>query len=422
MANVVRKIGLSLGADLCWPLCYEEIVKRSRLEIPWEGDRISFDVERVTIEPYDVQQPCPYTMVLDRLTHWYHTSREWIKKAILLDDLYVLNNPWTLQSMEKQTTYCAMMRLGMPVPKTWMIPPKSYEPHDDLAPTLKRYARLFDLPGVGDQVGYPLFMKPYDGGAWVGVSKIDDGDALTKAYEASGTKVMHLQKAVDGWDLFVRVLGIGPQTNVIRYDPDAPLHGRYKVEFDFVDDSQLRTLRDMALTINTFFGWDFNSCEALRQGGVFHPIDFANACPDSQVTSLHYHFPWLIKAHVKWSIFCATTLRKMRQNVEWEPFYEVARRDIPFEEKLREYGKIGAERLEADRFEEFCGKHLAHVDEVAWEFFATDTAKEAVRAKVETLYPKHEIEEFTEHFWGLIQFWRKTEADRLGKDTKGAAQ
>ena len=49
-----------------------------------------------------------------------------------MDDLYVLNNPWSIQSMEKHTTYCAMMRLGLPIPETWMVPPKEYEPTADL--------------------------------------------------------------------------------------------------------------------------------------------------------------------------------------------------------------------------------------------------------------------------------------------------
>ena len=93
----------------------------------------------------------------------------------------------------------------------------------------------------------------------------------------------------------------------------------------------------MTLTINAFFGWDFNSCESLAKGGVWYPIDFANACPDSQVTSLHYHFPWLIKANLRWSIFCAATDRKMRKNLDWEPFYAIADRDLAPRERLREY-------------------------------------------------------------------------------------
>src|SRR5688572_18163213 len=207
MASVTRKIGLSLGADICWPICYEQIVKKLGLAIDWQGDTVGIEVDRVTIEPFDLRQPCRYDVVLDRLTHWYHTSREWIKKAILLDDLYVLNNPWSIQAMEKHSTYCAMMRLGLPVPRTWLVPPKEYERTADLQPTLERYARLFDLGKVGEQLGYPMFMKPYDGGAWVGVSKIDDEKSLRAAYEQSGKRVMHLQHAVDGFDLFVRGIG-----------------------------------------------------------------------------------------------------------------------------------------------------------------------------------------------------------------------
>jgi len=193
MADVTRNIGLSLGADICWPLCYEELVRRLDLALPLAGDTVRFAVERVTIEPFSLSQPCPYHVVLDRLTHWYHPSREWIKKAVLMDDLYVFNNPWSIQSMEKQTTYCAMMRLGLPVPDTWMVPPKSYDPSPDLEPTLRRYARLFDIGAVGQALGYPLFMKPYDGGAWVGVQKIDDEAQLREQYEASAKKLMHLQ-------------------------------------------------------------------------------------------------------------------------------------------------------------------------------------------------------------------------------------
>ncbi len=154
MANVTRHIGLSLGADICWPLCFEQILKRLKLSIPIGGDRIRFDVERLTIEPFDLAQPCKYAVVVDRLTHWFHTSREWIKKAVVMDDLYVFNNPWSVQSMEKQTSYCAMMKLGMPIPNTMLIPPKEYDNRDDdLQATLEQYARYFDLESIGEQVG-----------------------------------------------------------------------------------------------------------------------------------------------------------------------------------------------------------------------------------------------------------------------------
>ena len=407
MAEVTRRIGLSLGADLCWPLCFEHMIKRLDLRIPWQGDTLLFDVERVTIEPFELRQPCKYDVVVDRLTHWYHTSREWIKKCIVLNDLYVFNNPWSVQANEKHTSYCAMMRLGMPIPETWMLPPKSYDPTPDLKPTLIRYAKLFDLKKVGDAVGWPFFLKPYDGGGWRGVTRVADEKAAWKAYEDSGTAVMHAQAAVEGFDLFVRCIGFGPQTRCVLYDPSAALHDRYTMKTGFMPASDVQHLRKLTLIINAFFGWEFNSCEALRKKGVWYPIDFANPCPDSQVTSLHFHFPWLVKAYLRWTIFCAATKRKMRRTLDWEPFYAVAAQDLSYEEKLDRYAKIAEERFETARFEEFCKRHLGHLDQVAFDFFGGPEAKEAVRVKVAALFPEHELERFTELFWNRIQDWRR---------------
>lgn len=409
----VRRIGLSLGADLCWPIFYEDILAELAPVVRIGGDDISFEVERVTIEPFDLAQPVRYDVLLDRLTPWYHTSREWIKKAIVQNDLYVLNNTFTLQSMEKHTSYAAMIRLGLPVPRTILLPPKEYAPQPDLEMTLASYARMFDLGAIGDELGYPAFLKPYDGGGWRGVSRVADADELRRAYDASGTEIMHLQEAIEPFDLFVRVLAVGPQVNVIRYDPDSSLHDRYKVDFGFVDDDALSLLSDMAMTINSFFGWDFNSVEALRRDTTFHPIDFANANPDSQVTSLHYHIPWLVKSKISWSLYCAATQRRMRHHVDWTPFFLIADSDMGYRDKLRAYAEIAEDRYEKQRFEEFCDRHLSALDEVAWEYFASDRAKEAVRRKVAVLFPESEIEHFTEHFWGLLQFWRQTERDRL---------
>jgi hypothetical protein len=407
LAKVTRKIGLSLGADICWPICYEAIMKELDLAIDWQGDQVGIEVERVTIEPFDLRQPCRYDMVIDRLTHWYHTSREWIKKAVLMNGLYVLNNPWSVQSMQKHTSYCAMMHLGMPIPETWMVPPKAYEPLPDLRPTLRSYAKLFDLGTIGEAVGYPLFMKPYDGGGWQGVSRIEDEAALRHGYEQSDKFIMHLQRAVHPFDRFVRCIGLGPQTHLVRYDPAAPLHDRYTMDTDFVSPDEASLLRDTTLTINAFFGWDFNSCEALSQDGVWHPIDFANPCPDSQVTSLHYHFPWIVVANIRWSVFCAVTRRPMRRTLDWAPFYEVAAQpDLPYRERLRAYAAIAAERFDTQRFEDFCAQHLPTLDQVAWDFFTTPVAEDAVRQKVAALFPAHEVERFTELFFSRIQAWR----------------
>jgi len=403
MATRTRHIGLSLGADICWPICYEALLKKLDLAIDVDGETQTFEVERVKIEPFDLRQPVRYDVVIDRLTHWYHTSREWIKKAILTDDLYVFNNPWSLQAMEKHTSYCAMMRLGFPVPDTWLVPPKAYVDSPDLQPTLRQYAKLFNLDEIGEKIGYPLFMKPYDGGAWVGVTAIRDKEQLHQAYNQSGTRVMHLQKGVQPHDAFVRCIGLGPQWRFVNYDPAAPLHDRYRVDTGFLSEKDEVTLSKMTMVINAFFGWDFNSCESLRSNGVWCPIDFANACPDSQVTSLHFHFPWLIKSNLRWSIFCAATDRSMHTNLNWAEYFRIAAEDKSFEEKLDDYARIALEYFDYERFTEFCNSHLGHLDEVAQEFFGSDVARDAVRKKVKALYPEHEIDEFTDLFWNRIQ-------------------
>ena len=406
MADVIRHIGLSLGADICWPLCFEGIMSRLDLAVPHEGDTVRFAIERVSIEPFDLRQPCKYDLVIDRLTHWFHTSREWIKKSIIMDDLYVFNNPWSIQSNEKHTSYCAMMKLGMPVPETWMIPPKSYEASPDLKPTLNRYAKLFDVPKIGERIGWPMFLKPYDGGGWRSVTRVKNAEEAWKAYEESGKSVMHAQASIEGYDSFVRCIGFGPQTRSVSYAPEAPLHDRYTMKTDFLPPADEDHLRKVCLVINAFFGWDFNSCESLRRDGVWYPIDFANPCPDSQVTSLHYHFPWMVRSYLRWAIFCAATKRKMRRNLDWDPFYAIAETDRSYTEKLDAYAVIADARFETARFEEFCEKHLGHLDEVIDEFFGTEDAKAAIRAKVTALYPPHEVERFTEIFWSRIQLWR----------------
>jgi hypothetical protein len=117
---------------------------------------------------------------------------------------------------------------------------------------------------------------------------------------------------------------------------------------------------------------------------------------------------------VKWSLFCAYSQRKVRLNPNWDPYFAIADTDVSFDEKLVRYDALARTYFEADRFEEFCGTHLAHFDEVAHGFFGTEQFRGIVREKVAALYPAHEIEPFTTHFFDLVQQWRGDEAARLG--------
>src|SRR6266571_8251812 len=169
-------IGLLLGTEEDWPSAFQEILRRLGPVVGAGGTRHVFDTERITIEPFNLRYKPRYDLVIDRLAYWYYHPREWLKKAALMDDLYLLNSPFTFQSMEKHAAYCAMMRLGLQVPETVLVPFKNPPENARYAYTAERYNKPFDLDVIADKIGYPMFMKPYDGGAWVGVSQIRNPD------------------------------------------------------------------------------------------------------------------------------------------------------------------------------------------------------------------------------------------------------
>ena len=103
--------------------------------------------------------------------------------------------------------------------------------------------------------------------------------------------LMHLQASVEGYDVFARALSIGAETMVMRFDASAPMHSRYRVEHSFLAPEVGAEVVSNSKIINAFFRWEFNSCEVLVKDGEVYPIDYANACPDVAVTSLHYYFP-----------------------------------------------------------------------------------------------------------------------------------
>jgi hypothetical protein len=400
-----HKIGLLLGMEEDWSSTFEELVRRLDLHIDHGGATHSFATERVTIEPFRLRQPARYDLVIDRLAHWYYVPREWLKKVALMNGVYLMNNPFTFQSMEKHAAYCAMMRLGMRVPETVLLPYKNPPADERFAYTAERYNQPFDLEEVAAQVGYPLYMKPYDGGAWVGVSRIEDAEQLRRAYDESEQMLMHLQAAVD-FDEFVRTLSIGPETMTMRFDPGRPMYDRYQVAHDFLDPGVGKEVVTIGRVVNSFFRWEFNSCETLVKDGVVHPIDYANACPDVSITSLHYYFPWAMRSLLKWSVFCCATGRRMKINLNLGRWFEIADDpDASYGDKLAAYGRLTDDYFEQDAYEEFCERHLTHVDEAMVELVASEWFDDLLVRTVRTTFPAHEHDRFVPHYRGLLHAW-----------------
>ena len=206
--------------------------------------------------------------------------------------------------------------------------------------------------------------------------------------------------------MFVRSLSIGTETISLHFSPDAPMHERYTVQHEFLTPELGREVVTISRLVNAFFRWEFNSCETLVRGSEVHPIDYANASPDVALTSLHYYFPWAIKTLVKWCSFCIATERRMRISQNTRDYFAVGDRDdLSYEEKLEEYRRLADTFLQVAEYEDFCAQHLAHVDDLALEYFASPDFDRLLVDSVTAVFPAHEHEAMIARHRGLLGAW-----------------
>jgi len=403
-------VGLLLGAEEDWPQAFEEILRRVGPLTDAKGTVHEIDSERLTIEPFELTDPVRPGLVIDRLAYWYYHPREWLKKAALMNGTYLLNSPFTFQSMEKHSAYCAMVRLGLKIPRTVLVPYKNPLDNVRWAYTSQKYNQRFDLDAIAADLGYPLYMKPFDGGGWRGVSRINDQDDLHEAYDASGEMLMHLQATVE-YEKFARALSIGPETMVMDFRPEEPMHNRYAVSHDFLSPQAGAECAAISRIINAFFGWEFNSAEMLVTGDEVYPIDYANACPDVAVTSLHYYFPWAITALVRWSVYCLVTGRRTSVDLHTDRYFEIADdASLTYGAKITAYLALANEHFESDRYWQWCDENLSRLPEQVNDWVTSPDFDRLLTETVRVTYPAHEQDRFMAHFRGLTGMWVKDNA------------
>lgn len=401
-------IGLLLGTEEDWPSAFEALFAALEPEITYAGNRHTFDVQRITTEPFRLRTVPRYSLVIDTLAHWYWVPREWLKKVALMDDVYLMNNPFTFQAMEKHAACCAMIRLGLNIPETWMIPHKNPPENERFPYTAAKYNLPFRLEDSAKEVGYPLYMKPFAGGGWVGVTRVADDEELNRSYDESGQRLMHLQAAVENFDSFTRSINVGAETLVTRYEPSKPYHDRYQVDHAFLSPELGEEVETISKVVSAFFRWDYNSCETIIKDGRVSPVDFANACPETSMISLHYYFPWAIKALVKWSMFCIVTGRKMPVDQNTADYFAIAdSEELGYFGKLAAYRELADSHFQMDAYEEFCSEHLARVDEVMVDYIESDTFDRLLVETVKAAFPSSEHETFIAHYRGMLAAWAK---------------
>ncbi len=181
---------------------------------------------------------------------------------------------------------------------------------------------------------------------------------------------MHLQATVE-YDKFARALSIGAETMVMDFRPDEPMHNRYAVSHDFLSPSAGHQAVAISRIVNAFFGWEFNSCEMLVAGDSVHPIDYANACPDVAITSLHYYFPWAISALVKWSVFSLATGRRTKVDLHTERYFAIADDDsLDYDAKIEALPRPGRRALRDCAYHEWCAENLPDFDDRVRDWFS----------------------------------------------------
>jgi hypothetical protein len=398
----------------------------------------NYDVvtERVKCKPYDVLNSgeTHFDVIMNRGSHWNPHRNSLF--TILSTKVHLIYNMFSFKTIDKNSGYGQMGGLGINIPPTWAIPQQDYSELDD--PKIKvpihkdlifEDHELFNLQSIGETVGYPAFLKPQDGGGWVGVEKVINGEELQKAYDKSGEKPQNLQHGIN-YKEFVRSVGIGPQIMPMHYNADSKYsHDRYirseekAIEHNFITEAEKKEIVQIIKIINAFYGWDHNSCEALisKDDDKIYVIDFANAYPDSDVISLHYYFPGVVKAMAKWLIYCAFNPRHEKFNFmgEWHKYFKVLeeanKKGLSYQEKLDKYEKLADDYFETKKFNEFCEEHLADFDTKALEFFSGEKFEAVLEEAVKRYFRvPDEVPEKMAHYKGLHRFWIHCEKTRLG--------
>jgi len=240
-----------------------------------------------------LNEPVPYRVVLDRMSHEVPYYEVYLKMAAL-QGTYCINNTFWRSADDKFFGYAVAERLGIASPKTVVLPNRSYV--EDVTAESLRNLWPIDFSAYLDFVGTPCIMKPAFGGGWKNVHKIHSLDELMHHYDASGTLTMMLQELIV-WDVFVRVPTIGRRwARAIRYDPAPLAAGGYDQDYDALPAALRDEAEDLSLRFNRALGYDMNALEFAVKDGRFYGIDLTNYTPDLDYRSLKdAHFPWAVE-------------------------------------------------------------------------------------------------------------------------------
>jgi glutathione synthase/RimK-type ligase-like ATP-grasp enzyme len=300
------KIGILAGAETTFPPALIEKIN---------GMTTGISAEYVKIGGIKLGEPNEYRLIFDRISHEVPFYRSYLKNAVL-NGTIVINNPFWSSADEKFFGYSLAARLGLSVPKTVLLPQKSYK-QGVTDSALRNLEFPLNWESIVEYVGLPAILKPSDGGGWKDVYKVNSLEELWSSYDNTGTLAMVLQQDL-AFDRYIRCCCVAKKHLLIMpYDPS---NRRYlsREEQTIAPAIEDRIARD-TLLINEALGYDLNTIDFALKDGVPYAIDVTNPAPDADLWSItERNFNWLTERVaemlVEYAKHSVPTLRYHRWN------------------------------------------------------------------------------------------------------------
>jgi glutathione synthase/RimK-type ligase-like ATP-grasp enzyme len=307
----MKKIGILFGQENSFPQAFVDRINQKAEK--------NISAEFVRIDKIMQGEPLGYSVIVDRISQDVPFYRASLKNAAITGTA-VINNPFWWSADEKFFNNALAVKLGVPVPKTVLLPSKDH-PASTSDRSFRNLAFPLDWDAIFDYVGFPAYMKPFDGGGWRDVFKISDKEDLWDKFAQTHQLVMLLQEEIIFDDYFRCYCIGGKHVRIMQYEPRNPHHLRYEHGKAPASKKMLDTITKYVLQLNQYLGYDFNTVEFAVRDGIPYAIDFCNPAPDAEVTSVGQdNFEWVVETAANYAIERAKKQKDGIDNLTWGEF------------------------------------------------------------------------------------------------------
>jgi glutathione synthase/RimK-type ligase-like ATP-grasp enzyme len=303
----MKKIGVLFGKERSFPEAFVDRVNNK--QVP------GIVAEPVRIDKVVQGDSSGYAVIIDRISQDVPFYRAFLKNAAI-SGTAVINNPFWWSADEKFFNNALATKIGVPVPKTVILPSRDH-PDDTTDDSFSNLSYPLDWKGIFEYVGFPAYMKPFAGGGWKNVYRLETMDDFFEKHGETGQLVMLLQEEIV-FEKYYRCYCIGGKhVRIMPYEPRNPHHLRYVASFD-TSAEEYRMMEEIVLRINHFLGYDFNTVELAMRDGVPYAIDFCNPAPDADIRSVgQENFDWVVETAANYAIERAQNHKDGLDNLTW---------------------------------------------------------------------------------------------------------